>query len=143
MEQQGEALAWVGPVVEDALGAGSPILRSFQASEAPAFYAVAVAALIGHRPDHPDREILFMAEVFLAVADLLLRTDPETSERDEIPNACGEWGPRGAWPVWGAGRTAWRCRTPAHGGARPVLSPRPPRGEACACCPSRRSPRSA
>ena len=97
MEQQGEALAWVGPVVEDALGAGSPILRSFQASEAPAFYAVAVAALIGHRPDHPDREILFMAEVFLAVADLLLRTDPETSDREEIANACGELGRLGAW----------------------------------------------
>ena len=97
MKQQGEALAWVGPVVEDALGAGSPILRSFQASEAPAFYAVAVAALIGHRPDHPDREILFMVEVFLAVADLLLRTDPETSDREEIANACGELGRLGAW----------------------------------------------
>ena len=55
MEQQDEALAWVGPVVEDALGAGSPILRSFQAGKVPAFYAVATAALIQHGLDHPDR----------------------------------------------------------------------------------------
>ena len=97
MEQQDEALAWVGPVVEDALGAGSPILRSFQAGEAPAFYAVATAALIEHGLDHPDREILFMTDVFLAVADLLLRTDPETSGREEIAAACGELGRLGAW----------------------------------------------
>ena len=97
MKHQGEALAWIGPVVEDALGAGSPILRSFQAGEAPAFYAVATAALIQHGLDHPDREILFMTDVFLAVADLLLRTDPETSGREEIAAACGELGRLGAW----------------------------------------------
>ena len=97
MEQQGEALAWVGPVVEDALGAGSPILRSFQAGEAPSFYALATAALVQHGLDHPDREILFMAEVFLAVAELLLRTDPETSDHEEIAAACGELGRLGAW----------------------------------------------
>ena len=97
MEQQGEALAWVGPVVEDALGAGSPILRSFPAGEVPSFYALATAALVQHGLDHPDREILLMAEVFLAVAELLLRTDPETSDQEEIANACGELGCLGAW----------------------------------------------
>lgn len=110
MEHQREALAWVGPVVEDALGAGSPILRSFQAGEAPAFYAVAVAALVQHGLDHPDREILLMAEVFIAVAELLLRTDPETSDRDEIANACGELGRLGAWLASSEPRTLIAAR---------------------------------
>ena len=87
-------LTWVGPVLTEALGADSPILRSFQADEVPALYAVATTALIQHGLDHPDREILLMAGVFVAVAELLFRTDPETSDHEEIANACGELGRR-------------------------------------------------
>lgn len=95
MEQRSEALAWIGPALEVALGADSPILHSFRAGDTPALYAVASLAGIGH--ENPDREILLMAEVFLVVADLLLKTDPETSDHEEITNACGELGRLGAW----------------------------------------------
>ena len=48
-------MTWIGPVLTEALGAGSPILRSFQAGEAPSFYVLATAALVQHGLDHPDR----------------------------------------------------------------------------------------
>ncbi len=103
-------LTWIGPVLTEALGTDSPILRSFQADEAPALYAVATAALVNLGLDHPDREILLMAEVFLVVADLLLRTDPLTSDREEIANACGELGRLGAWLASSEPRTLIAAR---------------------------------
>ena len=91
--QQHEDRAWVDAALADALDAESPILRSFKAGELPALEEI-VDALSAN--NHQDREILLVAAVYLQLGDLMLKTDPETSDRAAIVIACRELGCLGA-----------------------------------------------
>ncbi len=91
--QDGQDRAWVDAALADTLDTDSPILHSFQAGELPALQEI-VDALQAN--NHRDREILLVAAVYLMLGDLLLKTDPETSDRAEIVIACRELGCLGA-----------------------------------------------
>lgn len=90
-ERQGQA--WIGAALEDALDSDSPILRWFQAGDLPALQEI-VDGLQAN--NHRDREILLVAAVYLMLGNLLLRTDPETSDRAAIVVCCRELGCLGA-----------------------------------------------
>ncbi len=84
--QDGQGRAWVDAALEGALDTDSPILHSFQAGELPALQEI-VDALQAN--NHRDREILLVAAVYFLLGDLLIKTDPETSDRAAIVIACG------------------------------------------------------
>ena len=90
-------LTWIGPVLAEALGANSPIVQSVQAGKIPAVHVIADQLLAGHGQEHLDHKILTVAAVYLVLGDLLLKTDPEISDREELTIACGELGRLGAW----------------------------------------------
>lgn len=96
-EHRYEKLTWVVPVLEKALGNNSQILQSFQVGKLPTIYGAAEQFLASLGPDHPDREIMVVAMVYWAVGGLLLKVDPETSDRKKIVDACAELGHLGAW----------------------------------------------
>ncbi len=81
------------------MGANSLIAQSVQAGKIPAIYAVVDEVLAGRAQKHPDHKILTIASVYLVLGDLLLSTDPETSDRGELTVACRELGRLGAWLV--------------------------------------------
>ncbi len=91
--QQHEDRAWVDAALEDALDTDSPILHSFRAGKLPALQEI-VDALQSN--GHRDRDILLLAAVYLMLGDLLLKTDPETSDRAAIVVCCRELGCLGA-----------------------------------------------
>ena len=90
-------LTWIAPVLTEALGANSPIVRSFRADELPALYRFAEEFLADLAPDHPDREIMVVAGIYWALATLLLETDLETSDREQVVIACRELGHLGGY----------------------------------------------
>ena len=92
-----EELAWVVPVLEKALGNNSRIAPSLRAGPLPTVYGLAEQSMTNLGPDHPDREIAVVAGVYWAVGGLLLKVDPETSDRKKIVDACAELGHLGAW----------------------------------------------
>ena len=92
-------MTWIGPVLTEALGADSPIVQSVQAGKIPAVHVIADQLLAGQGQKHLDHKILTIAAVYLVLGDLLLKTDPETSDREELTIACGELGRLGAWLV--------------------------------------------
>ena len=92
-------MTWIGPVLTEALGAHSPIVQSVQAGKIPAVHVIADQLLAGQGQKHLDHKILTIAAVYLVLGDLLLKTDPETSDREELTIACGELGRLGAWLV--------------------------------------------
>lgn len=106
--------AWVGVALEDALDTDSPILRSFRAGKLPALHDIVDGLLTDLESNHRDREIVLLAAVYLMVGDLLLKVDPETSNRAEIVIACGELGYLGAWLVKGQPRTMRGARVLVH-----------------------------
>lgn len=96
-EHRREELAWVVPVLEKALGNNSRIAQSLRAGELPTVFGLAKQSMANLGPDHPDREIAVVAGVYWAVGGLLLKVDPETSDRKQIVDACAELGCLGAW----------------------------------------------
>ena len=109
--QQHQDRAWVGAVLDDALDTDSPILRSFQAGDLPALQEI-VNALSAN--NHRDREILLLAAVYLQLADLMLKTDPQTSDRAAIVLACRELGCLGARLIKSQPQTMRGARTLIH-----------------------------
>lgn len=96
-EHRYEELAWVVPILEKALGNNSRIARSLRAGELPTVFGLAEQSVANLGPDHPDREIAVVAMVYSALGGLLLKVDPETSDREQIVGACAELGCMGAW----------------------------------------------
>ena len=91
--QQHEDRAWIDAALEGALDSDSPILRLFKAGKLQALQDI-VDGLQAN--NHRDREILLVAAVYLMLGDLLLKTDPETSDRAAIVVCCRELGCLGA-----------------------------------------------
>ncbi len=109
--QQHEDRAWVDAALEGALDAESPVLRSFQAGELPALQEI-VDALQSN--GHRDRDILLLAAVYLLLGDLLLKIDPETSDRAAIVVCCRELGCLGARLVKSRPQTMRGARVLIH-----------------------------
>ena len=107
MEQQGETLDWIGPVLEKTLGTESSILKSFRADELFALHTFAEEFLagLGLGQDHPDRELMIVAGIYWALAAFLLETDLETSDRGQVIIACRELGHLGSFLIKAKPRT--------------------------------------
>ena len=88
--------AWIGAALEAALDRDSPILRSFQAGELTALCDIADGLQAGLEGNHPDRDIQLIAAVYLMLGDLLIKVDPETSDRATVVVYCRELGCLGA-----------------------------------------------
>ena len=97
VEPRREVMGWIGPVLEEALGTDSQIMRSFRADELPSIFTIAENSLVGLAQNHPDRELMVVATIYLALGALLLDTDLETSDREQVAGACAELGRLGAW----------------------------------------------
>ena len=117
-QQHRQDRAWVGVALEEALDTDSPILRSFRAGKLPALHDIVGGLLADLESNHRDREIVLLAAVYLMLGDLLLKVDPETSDRAEIVIACGELGHLGAWLLKSRPRTMRGARTLVHLAAR-------------------------
>ncbi len=109
--QQHQDRAWIDAALAGALDTDSLILRSFQAGDLPALQEI-VDALSAN--DHRDREILLLAAVYLQLADLMLKTDPQTSDRAAIVLACRELGCLGARLIKSQPQTMRGARTLIH-----------------------------
>ncbi len=109
--QDRQGRVWVGAALEGALDAESPILRSFQAGELPVLQEI-VDGLQAN--DHRDREILLVAAVYILLGDLLIKTDPETSDRAAIVVCCRELGCLGARLVKSRPQTMRGARALIH-----------------------------
>ena len=109
--QDGQGRAWVDAALEGAMDVESPILRSFQAGELPALQEI-VDGLQAN--NHRDREILLLAAVYLMLGDLLLKTDPETSDRATVVVCCRELGCLGARLVKSRPQTLRGARVLIH-----------------------------